>query len=89
MVVVYCNYSNKQNNKFVACIVVCGNNRRDDSKELGKPFRKCDSRKNRPNESVIDIIIAAVISPFRGCFLLYYLFVCFYDKLTPYSRVLH
>ena len=37
---------------MVACTVVCANNRRDKSKELGKPCRKYASIKNRQNESV-------------------------------------
>jgi len=52
MVVLYCSYSSKETNKLVACTVVCANNRRDKSKELGKPCRKYDSIKSRPNASV-------------------------------------
>jgi hypothetical protein len=52
MMVLYCNYSSKETNKLVACSVVCANSRRDNSKELDKPCRKCASRRNRTNDSV-------------------------------------
>jgi len=51
-VVLCCSYSGKETNKLVACTVVCAKNRRDKSKELGKPCIKYASIKNRPNESV-------------------------------------